>query len=75
MATDNNLDALGKTLNDTIADLEKWKTEMSNNVDQFFLLLMGFIIYCKLWNFKLCRESWKRFFGTYADREGQDPAA
>ena len=41
------IDVLDGKLNETIVGLEAWKTEIGDNVDQFFLLLMGFIIYCK----------------------------
>ena len=42
-------ETLGGTMNETT--LEEWKEEMTQNVDQFFLMIMGFIIYCKYFCF------------------------
>ena len=50
MDTKANLETMVESLNSSLLELETWKNDISKNVDQFFLCIMGFIIYRKYKN-------------------------
>lgn len=47
MPSNADMVSLAESLNGSLAEFENWKSEINKNVDQFFLLIMGFIVYCK----------------------------
>ena len=47
MASVVDMDIVVESLNASLVELEKWKSDINMNIDQFFLLIMGFLVYRK----------------------------